>query len=90
MSEMRAYNLKYYDAQFLNRFETVPNGTRYTVIADISLKGIVKYLEPFLDRYIREKIISLVLEPVKQAAEKQLRLTYKVTDSLDNDFSHTI
>ncbi len=60
---------KHYDAQFLNRFESVPNGTRYTILADMSFKGIAKYIEPLLYVYVRSQIIRLVLEPIRQAAE---------------------
>ncbi len=60
---------KRYNAQFLNRFEAAPEGTRYTVLAEISLKGMTKYLEPFLGDYVRRKIVRFVLEPIKQAAE---------------------
>jgi hypothetical protein len=60
---------KRYDARFSNHFEAVPEGTRYLVVADVSLKGIAKLLEPFLGAYVRRQIIRLVLEPIKQSAE---------------------
>ena len=63
---------KKYDAIFVNRFESVHAGTRYTVVADISLKGGYRFLAPFLRWYIRRQIRIFVLEPVKRAAEPSL------------------
>ena len=60
---------KNYDGKFTNRFEAVPGGTRFTVAADISLKGCYKLLAPFLDGYIRKQITVFVLDPVKKLAE---------------------
>jgi Polyketide cyclase / dehydrase and lipid transport len=62
---------KKYDGKFVNRFEVVPDGTRFTVAADISLKGFYKLLAPFLDDYIRRQITVFVLNPVKKSAEAQ-------------------
>ena len=64
---------KKYDGKFTNRFEAVSGGTRFTVVADISLKGFYKLLAPFLDGYIRKQITIFVLDPVKKAAEGQQR-----------------
>lgn len=58
-----------YDANFVNRFEPVPEGTRYTVSADVVLKGPARILAPFLDGYIRHQIQRYVLEPMRRAAE---------------------
>jgi hypothetical protein len=63
---------KKYDATFLNRFESVCAGTRYTVVADVFLKGVYRLLAPFLERYIRRQIRVFVLEPVKTAAEQPI------------------
>src|SRR5215510_9548677 len=60
---------KKYDGKFVNRFEVVPQGTRFTVAADISLKGFYKLLAPFLADYIRKQITVYVLDPVKKSAE---------------------
>src|SRR5215475_9911488 len=60
---------KKYDGKFVNRFEAVPDGTRFTVAADISLKGFYKLFAPLLDGYIRKQITVFVLEPVKKFAE---------------------
>ena len=60
-----------YDARFVNRFEAVPEGTRYTVAADVELKGAAKLLGPLLGGYIRRRITRYVLEPVRAAAEER-------------------
>jgi hypothetical protein len=61
---------KLFDGHFANRFEPVPGGTRYTVVADITLKGPYKVLEPFLRPYVRKQITRFVINPMKQAAER--------------------
>jgi Polyketide cyclase / dehydrase and lipid transport len=58
-----------YDATFLNHFEAAPEGTRYILVGDISLKGIYKLLTPFLKKYIRKQMTALVLEQLKRYAE---------------------
>lgn len=42
-----------YDAQFINRFTTCPEGTQFTLTAKLALKGIYRWLTPLLPRYIR-------------------------------------
>ncbi len=64
---------KRYDALFSNCFEVVPNGTRYSVIADVSLRGFAKLFEPFLAGYVRRQIVRFVLDPIKQSAEATRR-----------------
>ena len=66
--ELEEFKRKY-DGKFVNRFEAVPGGTRFTVAADISLKGGYKVLAPFLGWYIRKQITAFVLDPVKKSAE---------------------
>jgi hypothetical protein len=58
-----------YDARFVNRFETVPGGTRLTVRGDIALKGWARLLQPFLRGYVRRQVERLQLQPLKAAAE---------------------
>jgi hypothetical protein len=58
-----------YDGKFVNRFEAVPGGTRFTVAADISLRRGYKLLAPFLGGYIRKQITAFVLDPVRKLAE---------------------
>ncbi len=59
-----------YEGSFVNRFEAVPEGTRYTIVADIKLKGAAKLLGPLLGGYIRQQIVRYVLEPMRVAAER--------------------
>ena len=58
-----------YEGSFVNTFEAVPEGTRYSVSADIKLKGLAQLLEPLLGPYIRRQIIRYVLTPIRMAAE---------------------
>ena len=59
---------KRYDATFRNCFQPIPAGTRYTLCADIALKGFYRLLTPFVRGYIRRQMVELVLEPVRMAA----------------------
>ena len=54
---------------FVNRFEPVHEGTRYTVAADIRPKGVARLPAPVLGPYIRHQIRQFVLAPVRRAAE---------------------
>jgi Polyketide cyclase / dehydrase and lipid transport len=58
-----------YDGRFLNRFEEVPGGTRFTVRADLRLHGPRRLLAPFVRGYARRLIERLQIQPVKAAAE---------------------
>ena len=58
-----------YEGTFVNCFQAVPGGTRYTVVADIRLKGAAKLLGPLLGGYIRRQIVRYVLVPMQVAAE---------------------
>jgi hypothetical protein len=60
-----------YHARFVNRFSTVPGGTRWTVAADIHLKGWARLLRPFLGAYVRRQIERLQLQPVKAVAKRR-------------------
>ena len=62
-----------FDALFLNRFETVPEGTRFTVSGEIHLKGLAKPLKPFLRGYVSKRMERLQLQPVKAEAEARAR-----------------
>ena len=66
---------RHYHARFLNRFETVPGGTRLSVRGDIRLKGYARILRPFLHGYVRWLMCRWQLEPVKMAAESRARRT---------------
>jgi Polyketide cyclase / dehydrase and lipid transport len=63
-----------YDAQFRNRFATVPGGTRFTVRGEIHLKGWARLLQPFLRGYVRRQMQRLQLQPVKAEAEARARV----------------
>ena len=62
-----------YDARFLNRFENVPDGTRFTVRGEIHLKGWARLLQPFLRGFARRQMQRLQLQPVKAEAEARSR-----------------
>lgn len=62
-----------YDAWFLNRFETVPGGTRFTVRGEIYLKGWARLLRPFLSGFVRRQMRRLQLQPVRAEAEARAR-----------------
>jgi hypothetical protein len=66
--ELEEYK-KQFDGHFENRFEPARGGTRYTVVADITLKGPYKLLEPLLRPYVRRQITRFVINPLKLAAE---------------------
>ena len=58
-----------YDARFSNRFETLPDGTRFTVRGDIRLKGWARLAQPFLRGYVRRQMRRLQVRPIKAEAE---------------------
>jgi hypothetical protein len=58
-----------YVGTFVNRFEAVAEGTRYTVTADIRLKGLARVLGPFVGPVIRRRMRRYVLEPMRRACE---------------------
>ena len=62
-----------YDAWFLNRVETVPGGTRFTVRGEIYLKGWARLLRPFLGGLVRRQVRRLQLQPVQAEAEARAR-----------------
>jgi uncharacterized membrane protein len=58
-----------YDARFTNRFESVPEGTRYSLVGEVRLKGALAALAPIAKPIVRAKMRRLVLEPLKRSAE---------------------
>ena len=67
--ELEEYKRRYH-GRFVNRFEPVGGGTRYTVVADIRPKGWWQVLAgPWLGAWIRHRIRRDVLDPVKRSAE---------------------
>lgn len=61
-----------YNARFLNRFQAVAGGTRFTVTGDIRLRGWACLLRPFLPGHVRRLMRRLQLEPVKAEAERRV------------------
>jgi hypothetical protein len=59
-----------YDATFLNRFEPTADGTRFTVVARIRLRWPYALLAPFVKGYVRRSVRRYVLEPMRDAAER--------------------
>ena len=68
--EIRLEEFKpHYDARFTNRFEADAHGTRYTVIADVQLKGVLRLLSPIARPFVRRRLAKYVLRPIKTMAE---------------------
>jgi polyketide cyclase/dehydrase/lipid transport protein len=68
--EIRLEEFKpHYDARFTNRFEADPHGTRYTIEADVQLKGVLRLLTPIARLFVRRRIAKFVLRPMKTMAE---------------------
>lgn len=59
----------HYDARFTNRFEPDARGTRFTVIADVQLKGILRLFALIARPFVRRRIAKFVLGPIKAMAE---------------------
>ncbi len=59
----------HYDARFTNRFEPDERGTRFTVIADVQLKGILRLFALIARPFVRRRIAKFVLGPLKAMAE---------------------
>ena len=69
-NEIRLEEFKpHYDARFTNRFEGDAQGTRYTVVADIQLKGVLGLFAPLARPIIRRRLARFVLQPLKAIAE---------------------
>jgi hypothetical protein len=68
--EIRLQEFKpHYDALFTNRFDADADGTRFTVIADVQLKGALRLLRPIARSLVRRRIAKLLLRPLKASAE---------------------
>jgi hypothetical protein len=57
-----------FDARFMNRFEAVGQGTRYSIVAEVQLKGATRALGPLLTPVVRVRLRRFVLEPMRVAA----------------------
>ena len=64
---------RHYDARFVNGFEGIPGGTRFTILGEIRLKGAARLLQPFLRGFVRRQMEQLQLQPVKAEAEARTR-----------------
>ena len=58
-----------YDARFVNYFEPDELGTRYTLSAEITVKGAWRMLEPFMRPYVTRQMVRFVVEPLRRHAE---------------------
>jgi hypothetical protein len=68
--EIRLEEFKpHYEARFTNRFEPDADGTRYTVFADVQLKGALRLLGPIARSIVRRRLAKFVLRPIKAMAE---------------------
>ena len=58
-----------FDARFINRFEAAGQGTRYSIVAEVQLKGVARALGPLVTPIVRARLHRFVLEPMRAAAE---------------------
>lgn len=61
-----------FDARFINRFEAAGQGTRYSIVADVQLKGVARALAPLAPPIVRARLTRFVLEPMRAAVENGL------------------
>jgi len=71
----------HYDARFTNRFEPDARGTRFTVIADVQLKGILRLFALIARPFVRRRLAKFVLRPIKAMAEAQATNGYPVSSA---------
>jgi hypothetical protein len=68
--EMRLEEFQpHYEARFTSRFEATPEGTRFTIVADVQLKGALRLLSLIARPFVRRRIAKHVLRPLKARAE---------------------
>ena len=60
---------RHYDALFVNRFEVDLAGTRYTLCAEVRMRGWRRLLSALARPLARRLMRRFVLEPSKRAAE---------------------
>jgi hypothetical protein len=70
-----------FDARFINRFEAAGQGTRYSIVADVQLKGVARALVPLVPPIVRTRLNRFVLEPMRAAVESGLRTQRPATPS---------
>jgi SAM-dependent methyltransferase len=61
-----------FDARFINRFEAIGQRTRYSIVAEVQLKGVARALGPLAPPIVRARLNRFVLEPMRAAAESVL------------------
>ena len=62
-----------FDARFINRFQAAGQGTRYSIVADVQLKGLARGLAPLAPPIVRARLNRFVVEPMRAAVENELR-----------------
>ena len=60
-----------FDATFVNRFESVPQGTRYVLDAEIRFPLPYALVAPLLQGVVRNRVRRFVLEPMRAEAERE-------------------
>ena len=60
-----------FDARFINRFEPAGQGTRYSIVADVQLKGVARALAPLVPPIVRARLNRFVFEPMRAAVESE-------------------
>jgi hypothetical protein len=65
--QLEEFKLRF-DARFINRFEAAGQGTRYSIVADVQLKGAARVLGPLVMPIVRARLSRFVLEPMRAAA----------------------
>ena len=60
-----------FDATFVNRFESVPQGTRYVLDAEIRFHMPYALVAPLLQGVVRSRMRRFVLEPMRADAERE-------------------
>jgi hypothetical protein len=73
-----------FNARFINRFEPAGQGTRYSIVADVQLKGVARALAPLLPPIVRARLNRFVLEPMRAAVENELRRQRATNPSTGN------
>jgi hypothetical protein len=64
-----------YSAAFVNRFDTVADGTRYTVDAEVKFHMPYAVIAPLLRGLVRRRVQQFVLEPMRAAGNQDASAT---------------
>src|SRR5262245_57204909 len=70
-----------FDARFLNRFEAAGRGTRYSIVAEVQLKGAARVLATLASPIVRARLNRFVLEPMRAAVERGRTRQQSATES---------